>query len=510
MFNLVIVDDEDIILNGLSKYIKSHELNFNLVGAAHSIDETLEILDRYPVDVVLTDIHLEFESGLDLVATLSEDYPDIKTVILSGYEEFEYARRALRYGVFDFLSKPVSFDTFHKTFQRLYQALEMEVLNKQQHEQYISLRKSTLLNNLVKEESFVLDPILAYQLDIRLSSDSIQVVRFKLEHSPKITFTNAKKTLDQLIIKQFSVLPYYLSFSNTFNELTLVIYDCSETQLIDLLESLNNNLPFIVTIGISQILTDINMLYKGYFQAGKALEYKAITRNSSIIRFNQIQNTLYLENVISSELNISIMDCLLLKKVDTLIGIITQEIIRMSNYSNSLNLIYSFCIEFYLMVDNFLKTHHTSIINTEVHNIIKQLIFRENPEDIIQYTTSYIRSQQQYIEEVSPYSGDTISNAQNYIQEHFAENITLNTLAEFLFIHPIYLSKLFKEKTGQNFIDYLTYIRIEKAKKLLCDTSFKIYDISEMVGYESPKYFSKLFKEMVGDTPKLYRDHHSS
>lgn len=101
--------------------------------------------------------------------------------------------------------------------------------------------------------------------------------------------------------------------------------------------------------------------------------------------------------------------------------------------------------------------------------------------------------------------GPIVEKVLDYVKHHYAENITLFTLAEKVYVHPVYLSKLFKEKTGINFIDYLTKVRIDRAKVLLNDVAFRIYDISEMVGYTSPRHFSKIFKNITNLTPKEYR-----
>lgn len=99
-----------------------------------------------------------------------------------------------------------------------------------------------------------------------------------------------------------------------------------------------------------------------------------------------------------------------------------------------------------------------------------------------------------------------IDNIKKYINENYGEAINLNMLAEITYVHPIYLSSLFKEKTGENFIEYLTKIRVERSKALLKDMSLRISDVSRLVGYESPKHYSKLFKEITGETPKDYRN----
>lgn len=104
-------------------------------------------------------------------------------------------------------------------------------------------------------------------------------------------------------------------------------------------------------------------------------------------------------------------------------------------------------------------------------------------------------------------TGPVIGKVLRYIDENYSEDITLKKLSEVAFVHPVYLSKLFKEKVGMNFIDYLTKVRIKNAERLLENLSLRIYDISDLVGYDSPKHFSKVFRESTGMTPKEYREH---
>ncbi|MGL5676171.1 MAG: response regulator [Cellulosilyticaceae bacterium] len=509
MFKLIIVDDEDIILNGLSKYINWHALNFHVVGTAHSMTEALALLSQHSVDVVLTDIRMESESGLDLIAHIALDYPHIKTVILSGYEEFDYARRALQYGTFDFLTKPVNFDALYATFNRLAASLQDHLDSHEESETLIALKRSTFLNNLIREAT-LLDPHTATALGIPLTASRIQTARLRLEPMAPEQLSQAQVLLKQLLDQTFAEESCSLSFHSTLTETTLLAYHMSEDSLIVKLERCMSQLQLPLTIGLSKTFTHLQTLHTSYFQAGKALDYKIIKKNSHIIPFREIENIFYRDDVMTVELRDRLLNSLLLKDMALLATLVTEEIQHIAHHSDNLNLTYSFCMEFYLLIHHFLKVHHSEQPLEAIHHWIRQLMCHEKTQDIIAYTHAYIDRYTPSLLEVNADTADSIKTAQHYIQEHYAENLTLNTLSDILFIHPIYFSKLFKEKTGQNFIDYLTSVRIEKAKLLLADTHFKIYDISEMVGYESPKYFSKLFKEIVGTTPKCYRYDHTS
>ncbi len=102
--------------------------------------------------------------------------------------------------------------------------------------------------------------------------------------------------------------------------------------------------------------------------------------------------------------------------------------------------------------------------------------------------------------------GPVVGKVLRYIDAHYAEEVSLQRLAEIAYVHPVYLSRLFKEKMGMNFIDYLTKVRVENAERLLGNLALRIYDVSGLVGYDSPKHFSKVFREITGLTPKEYRE----
>ena len=103
-------------------------------------------------------------------------------------------------------------------------------------------------------------------------------------------------------------------------------------------------------------------------------------------------------------------------------------------------------------------------------------------------------------------SGEMVERVKRYLEAHFSQNITLETLAAAFFVSPVYLSRLFKKKTGQNYVHYLTLLRMRRALTLLATTDLKVAEIAELIGYENPRYFARLFKNHTGDTPQAYRE----
>ena len=171
--------------------------------------------------------------------------------------------------------------------------------------------------------------------------------------------------------------------------------------------------------------------------------------------------------------------------------------------------IYDICIEVFLLIKKYIDANigKTEEFEEETFNSIRNLLHQNSLEDIEDALKKFFKRSILIIQRSSEVMENTIvANAKQYINEHFGEHVTLSTIAKAVYVHPIYLSKLFKDKTGENFIDYLTNVRMKKAKELLKNPSFKIYDISYMVGYESSKHFSKVFKDETGMTPREYRN----
>ncbi len=179
MYKLLVVDDEEIALKGLSSYVDWESMGFELVKGVYTIAEAKEILTQEAIDVLLTDIQLENESGLDLIEWTHQKFSNLFCVILSGHEDFEYARRALRYGTFDFLTKPVQFDALRKTFGNLKKRLDEVTDQMDISEEYLALKRVSVFNRLISDSNYQADSDLLKEVGIP-QADSITLVRLCL------------------------------------------------------------------------------------------------------------------------------------------------------------------------------------------------------------------------------------------------------------------------------------------------------------------------------------------
>ena len=260
-------------------------------------------------------------------------------------------------------------------------------------------------------------------------------------------------------------------------------------------------------IGISPECKRICDYPDAFKKAGKVLEYRIISKNRSVLYYNEISE--YMKGLIilggDDEKNI----CRMLSQKDT--SALREFVFSLADreFSADTKFVYDISIEAILIINKYINENieYESDFNEYTFKAIRKLLYKNSEEAIKEVLSDYIDNAISKINESEP-AGEhmLITKMKKYINEHYGEYITLETISKEVYAHPVYLSKLFREKTGMNFIDYLTEVRINNAKEFLKNPDCKIYDISYMVGYESSKHFSKVFKNATGMTPKEYRE----
>ena len=407
VYQVLIVDDEEIVCRGLARFVKWEKYGFQVAGTAASGEEALSILGKKPIDLIFMDIRMPQMTGLELLKLVKEQYPQTKCVILSGYSDFSYAQEAIRNGASDYLTKPVVL----KDIETLLERLSSEFTHQQKESLIHTNRMEALLLSAVKGYSHI-DP---HRYDLP-----------NLKQWYGLSMILKNKTFSQMEIDEkkqqmrsqiSSVIPSAIFLDDELSSLFALLPWESDTSF-DSLTALLEQLCFGLkewSCGASSLKYGFGELQEGWEESRKAQLFHQTKPTDSIILYSNIKQNLA---------------CTPTPALD---------------------------------------------------------ISREVPDE-------------------KNINKDVIQEIQNFICCHYAENISLNSLAEQFYLHPNYLSRLFKEKTGHNFVEYLTEIRMEKVKELLRSSNKKIIEICDMTGYDNPRYFSKVFKQYTGMTPREYRD----
>jgi YesN/AraC family two-component response regulator len=520
MFNLIIVDDKKSIREGIIRFINWDSLGFRVVGDFSSATEAIQFIETENVDVLLTDIVMPDVSGLELTRELRNINPDIKVVILSAHEKFEYAQEALKLGVFSYLMKPVNIENIESEFKKLRSVLEDDQVARLLRKEVGASVKEQFLNNIVNHYFTTEDSIIkkSEELGIAFYLSKFCIMRVILNDGINNHNSFDEKSFQLLM----NMISYYTeeyleqygrvySFRSNLTDLSVLYFPKElsnvKTNMEILYKDICSNLNIDVFIGISSMSDRILNASNAYQEAGKALEYRIIKKSSPVLIYDELTEFLKGRILITPEVEDIMLNYLSISDGSSLKRYIEGFLYNAYN-DNNINIIYDASIEILLIINKFSASNidHKSREQNDYFTI-KSLLQKEDFSEIIDFLINYLDYSLGQIKSNNEQSSNIIvEKVKKYINEHYSEEITLTKLSEVVYVNPTYLCRLFKAKSGENYMDYLTRVRIEHAKELLSDLSLRIYDISDLVGYKSRKYFGKTFKDITNQTPKEYRN----
>jgi len=516
-YQVLLVDDEEIVCNGLQRFLDWETFGYQVADTAHSVDQALACLENRQIDLVITDIRMPVRSGLELLEAIQEEYPDTITVVLSGYGEFEYALKALRLGAADFLTKPVNFGELKQLLATFRLRLEKERLEVSERREYRQMKINLLLNNWAKgnEDASIVNS--ASMLEPYMSERSYCVLRLRFR-TPSARHEAVEAFKSDWMREAPAPLDFggiVFPFNNELNELSFLIFLAEEQKLsvapfIDRLQSQLERFQLEGMIGGSDRHEASERLQIAYQEAGKALQYLSINGQQQSAMYGEIGTQAFFEGQLDEAFSMDLLRMLtspqqrgnlaayILAKIDAI----------MDTEKSSLLEVQAFCIQVVLMLNQHLQNigRFKLIDNSGFQTFIRDLLLPPRLSVIKESMSDWLELLAAELPQDNPESDNVIDNIKRYIQEHYAEDITLDSLSKLFYLHPIYLSRLFKEKAGLNFVDYVKEVRMNAAKELLLNPTLKVIDICQMVGYESSRYFTKLFKNATGMTPKEYRE----
>ncbi|MGN0364562.1 MAG: response regulator [Suilimivivens sp.] len=496
IFHLLIVDDEATMRRGLSSFINWEAIDCVVADTACDGSEAVAKIKEQQIDIVITDIKMPEIDGLQLAKYIDKNYPEIAVILLTGYAEFEYARTAIRYNVTQLLLKPTSKEEIISAVKEAQQKI---IVSKKQD----SIAKSEmafLKEQFLQELTYgTITQETKYNLEkYNIPLNCYYIVAFQLCGSPADI-----SQLKKLIIQQ-KTNSYCFRYDNLIlsiyyqGDLAPIIENCNE--IIDIMKNLYS---MQLSVGISQQHQSVEEFSTATFEAIHTLSLNFYsTSNIAVFDAQNIQS----ESVVSAETTLSLFEletAMLNREFLTATSIINSLFMKLQSNFVSATDAKNICSHIYYVSfrvlakyqlimpsEEFLLNigHATDIFQLE--NIIEQLL------QFVQKTLT--DSKKKY----SKYIQDAIT----YIQHHLTENITLDDIAQYAHINDSYLSRTFKKECGYSITEYITNLRIEKAKELLSDKHILTYEVSELVGINDPSYFSLLFKKHTGLTPKEYRN----
>jgi len=521
LLKLLIVDDEYLVRNLLRHCVDWNELGYEVVGEASNAHEALELVDNLRPDVIFTDIYMPFMDGLEFGKIVFEKYPNMKIVVLTGHEEFEYAKKSVKIGIADFLLKPINDDEIRKTALNLKSKIEKE---RNQEEEYNKLKKQLeealpclkeqFLNQLLLGNTDTEDALAqAEYFSINLGSGYhvVAVIEVSPANDESSSLSEEDRLLlnfkaHNLIVRYFRDDPGVYVFRDAFQN--IVILNCEKSlDFSDCLEALRsmiiNTLKCNVSIGQGKVYPCSNKINKSYKEGLYALKYKIIAGKNQVISYDEINfsgsNQLQLQYDNYDALAFY-LKAGLYNKVEEFIDnafheYTSGEALNIQTYraiaSHILSVVLNVIIEININI---------SEVFSDTGQPFERIFKADTLPEIRSYLVSIAKKTVAVIQNTQNKKvNQIIEQIKEYLEQNLSDpEITLSSTAKKFYMNMSYLSRIFKRETGYTFVEYLTKIRMERAVRLLQETDLRAYQIAEEVGIQNPHYFGICFKKWTG------------
>lgn len=500
IFHLLIVDDEAPIRKGISRFINWDAIDCTIEDTACDGLEAMEKLKNLPIDIVITDIRMPEADGLELARHISEHYPDIKVIILTGYADFTYAQTAIQYNVSDFLLKPISKEQVVTAVQN---AQKKIIAGKQRsHAGHVDLSflKDQLLQELTDRPQ---DPVL---LD-RAQEYHIDLTHYCLAAFQMLPPAGDTAALKELVSGQITGGGCY-----RYNNLILAIVPTPDhtgavpagilSSCQELVQIARSMLGIELSVGISLVHHG-----SGGYGAAVSESIHALTQN-----FYSPSGIACYDDSLSAQSSYSLtaQEALALNELETALfgrdflsamAVINSVFIRMkSGFAKSADA-KNMCIMIYYTGLRALAKRGITPPEDSIADRISHSADIFGLESIIR---EFLGSLQKELDEDGSQS-KIVRQAVAYIDSHLPDTLSLDIIAGAIPANPSYLSRTFKKETGQALTEYINLARVEKAKELLSAGGSLTYEVAEQTGFHDPAYFSAIFKKYTGLSPKEYR-----
>jgi len=527
LYNVLLVDDEADVLQAMKKKIDWEALGFCLAGTAENGQEALEMAEQLHIDVVMTDIKMPYMDGLTLCKNLKQSYRNMKVIIYSGFDDFEFAREAVHLEAEEYLLKPISAGDMEAAFSKVRKKLDQEYdeyrnlnrLSEYYRKSLPAMREQLVMGILEGRIAGERARTMMETYEICLDSPFYVVAALYMDVNPREEqpqpaqlFTLSLKDMVQDYLKNRTRF-----FSTAFLDQVIVIFMLDEREEIDqVLYHLDqickmgfHVLKSSVTAAVGQICANTDALHTSYEEAVNAMEYRSILGSGQVLYINDIEPCSE-ENILVTEHEFqNLVHAVKLGNRDETNAAIAQimDSIRKEPISpGQYQLLFMELLSELMKIGRAYKLHPNQIFGEHAGSWqeLYRMVTVDELEGWLQEVCTNLRHVLRHERRDS--AARLTEQAKAYIEEHYKESdLSADSLCRCLNVSAAYFSTIFKREVGMSFVAYLTKIRLEHALELLRTTEDKTYIIASRVGYMEPNYFSYVFKKQYGISPSKYR-----
>lgn len=525
MYKVMLVDDEQDVLEAIRRRISWAEIGLSEPVLARNGIEALEIAEETMPDIVMTDIKMPYMDGLTLSRKLKQIQPSIRIIILSGFDEFEYAKEAIRLEAEEYILKPVDASELRKTFVRIRESLDTErnrLQNQKMLEQYyldsLPVLRENFLVSLIQGKvpsdrysQYIED----YQVDLHGPLYCAAVLHTSRSHVPPgmnhlLMSMAVKKLAEEKISAR-----WHPCFCTYLSNLVIIFSLQNEEEIHHLTDEMdlfcrlaNSVCQAVVTCGIGQACSALSDLPVSYNGGRQAVSYRVIYGSIKAISISEIdpEKNDDVDEADDTDLmeifkRIKVNDRGKLKKS-------IQAFLERHGRKKSVQSYRLFVLELVGEMFRFARANELDSSSIFGHDdTIYQDIQTKDLESLHRWMDDIcLKMQAVFLTRRNDTTRSFVEKAKDYVSEHYGDaDLSISSVCSTLGVSAAYFSTVFKKETGKTFINYLTEYRMNRAVEMLVSGNEKTYVIAQAVGYSDPNYFSYVFRRQFGVSPSRYK-----
>ncbi|MCR5755988.1 MAG: response regulator [Acetatifactor sp.] len=515
---ILLVDDDEVIRAGMRKIITGASNDWEVVAEAADGEIALRELAKFPdTELIITDVRMPIMDGIELIRRVREQYPELRIIVLSGYDDYNYVRTAFMSGAVDYLLKPFQKKELLERIEKVEKTLFEDKITAESNHQNKAVLVAEYMKKLMNAKEDVTQCLEKLGgLGIATGYSCYMAVRAMVDQYYK-QFLDADQYERKLVedeerlaraLQQEKDCSY--CYFRLGQEIVLLLFADSQEVLSRLAQTIHDVLKNgdenenTGTVGQSRIHLEKDEIPQAFEEAEIAVLSRFYLGQNQLIAYEDVEgkciDIVYdLEPMVSTLIHdLELCDYIKAKKAMEQI-FLDLSYCHPDKFRKYMHNLIDMLIVRVKDFENVLRTQ-----GQDVHFFIDYLnTYRE----LKTYMNSLLLDVVEYIRaEREKKSKKRIELAKTFIEEHYRDQITLNDIADYVELNASYFSNLFKVETGMNFSEYLLNIRMEHAKKLLRDPKIKVYEIGNMVGYEDAVSFGRAFKKKYDMSPKDYRN----
>jgi two-component system response regulator YesN len=525
-YSVLLVDDEEDVFAVIMKKLDWEAMGFRVAGYARNGVEALEMAEELQPDVVMTDIKMPYMDGLTLSHRLKELYENVKIIIFSGFDEFEYAKEAIKIEAEEYILKPINANELKEVFERIRVNLDREIGERRDMDK---LRQYYLESLPVLQENFYTSLIegnipeekleqfmSSYQVNLTGPYFAVTILHIGATElsdgiDPLLIAMSVRKLAEEQLMDQYSCRMFtYLRDTVLIAQLKEREDSAGYTDALDRFCRLTGRvLGATVTAGIGQICNSLMELPQSYAGARNAISYRVLYGNGQAINISEIAPQEKVDSGSGEQAVANVFKMIRMGSEQDVIEAVRECVDRSVGNDISIGGYRVFVMGLVTEIFRFAGNNRINLeeifgADSDIYNDAMQL---ESREALCRWLTdASVKMRERVLVDRQKGTSTIVAKAVDYVRDNFADSgLTVDTVCKNLGVSTAYFSTIFKRETGKTFINFLTEYRMEIALELLMTADEKTYVIAEKTGYSDPNYFSYVFKKQFGMSPSKYK-----